>query len=229
MSIIEKIDETEQTKAIIKLWQSLNIEKAVMGFDCGGDSMNDTQWELISAKNESIDNDEIVSYLEDRVYNEVTFYENSDGHYIGEFGKVIVILETEDYEEPTFTYDKQSTSEWNETHYGEFEMALTPAEIKFVESKVLNINGGESGRPTINYKGDFILTDEEEQIAETLPDRLDEFARDCKFEEAEGEQNDWYSWNTDVNDEEDETPTLTEKGIMLKVEQTYTELRDENE
>ena len=211
---------------IIAKWKSLNIKEAVMDFDCGGDSMNETSWVLRNNKNEEVADSDLVSYLDDAVYKEVQFYENSDGHYIGEFGKVIVILE-DDAEQ--FTYKKDSQSEWNETHTDNFEFELTPEEKKFVETKILNINGGDNGSSTINYKGDFILTDEEEAIAETLADRIDDFARDCEFKDAVGEANDWYNWTTDIEQEDDEHPTLAEKGLMIRVETTFTEIKDENQ
>jgi len=209
---------------IIAKWKSLNIKEAVMDFDCGGDSMNETSWVLRNNKNEEVTDSDLVSYLEDAVYKEVNFYENSDGTYLGEFGNVIVTLE-DDAEQ--FTYNKESKSEWNETYSGNFEFELTPEEKKFVETKILNINGGENGSNTINYKGDFILTDEEEAIAETLADRIDSFARDCNFEDAVGDANDWYNWTTDIEQEDDEHPTLAEKSLMIRVETTYTEIRED--
>ena len=214
----------EAIETIIAKWKSLNIKEAIMEFDCGGDSMNDTSWVLKNDKDEEVADTDLVSYLDTEVYKEVQFYENSDGHYIGEFGEVIVTLEDEQ-----FFYNKQSKSEWNETHTDNFEFPLTPAERSFIETKVLNLNGGDNGSSTINYKGDFILTDEEEAIAETLADRIDDFARNCEFKDAVGEANDWYNWTTDIEQEDDEVPTLAEKGLMVRVETTFTELKDENQ
>lgn len=214
----------EAIETIIAKWKSLNIKEAIMEFDCGGDSMNDTSWVLKNDKDEEVGDTDLVSYLDTEVYKEVQFYENSDDHYIGEFGEVIVTLEDEQ-----FFYNKQSKSEWNETHTDNFEFPLTPAEKSFIDTKVLNLNGGDNGSSTINYKGDFILTDEEEAIAETLADRIDDFARDCEFKDAVGEANDWYNWTTDIEQEDDEVPTLSEKGLMVRVETTFTELKDENQ
>ena len=216
----------EAIETIIAKWKSLNIKEAIMEFDCGGDSMNDTSWVLKNDKDEEVADTDLVSYLDTEVYKEVQFYENSDGHYIGEFGEVIVTLEDNGEQ---FFYNKQSKSEWNETHTDNFEFPLTPAERSFIETKVLNLNGGDNGSSTINYKGDFILTDEEEAIAETLADRIDDFARNCEFKDAVGEANDWYNWTTDIEQEDDEVPTLSEKGLMVRVETTFTELKDENQ
>ena len=95
----------EAIETIIAKWKSLNIKEAIMEFDCGGDSMNDTSWVLKNDKDEEVADTDLVSYLDTEVYKEVQFYENSDGHYIGEFGEVIVTLEDNGEQ---FFYNKQS-------------------------------------------------------------------------------------------------------------------------
>jgi len=75
-------------KTEIKLWKENNIERCVMEFSCGGDSMNETDFTLYDKSGEEVICDELTDYFEDIVYKEVDFYEVSDGHYMGEFGQV---------------------------------------------------------------------------------------------------------------------------------------------
>lgn len=152
---------------MIELWKKLNIEQCLMEFSCGGDSMNETEFKFFNSKNEEVDGEELESYFESEVYNQVEFYEVSDGHYMGEFGQVVITLEEEDGEEPFFQYDKQSQSEWEEREVQVMEYELTDSEVKFLTEKVDSIVGGEDGE-AINYKTDCVLSDEEEEISEKL-------------------------------------------------------------
>ncbi len=193
-----------ETNEIIKIWKENNIESCVMEFSCGGDSMNDTNFTLYDKDGKEVDNSEITDYFDSEVYNNVEFYEVSDGHYMGESGNVTITFEEDEDEEDggTFSYDKDATSEWEETIVEDFKFNLTEEEIKFVKEKVSNMNGGDWGEPNVNYKIDCIVTDEEEELVENLMKRIVDECRDYEFEESPGEQQDEIQWTTNEDGNE---------------------------
>ena len=198
-------------------WKKLGIESANMEFSCGGDSMNDYSFVFYTknttpggTENIEVESEELVLFFDRQIFDDVEFYVNSDGHYIGESGNVIINLNDE---EDGFVYDKQAESEWSESYEETINIKLSKEEIEFVKNKVLNINGGTDGDATFNYKVDCIITDEEEEIIEVLGKRLETDCEEYEFEEVEGEQEDWFTWST--NQEVDDVIQFTEKDEML--------------
>jgi hypothetical protein len=206
---------------IIELWKKLDITKGEFIFSCGGDSMNETEFRFWDSKNEEVEDSELENYFESEVYKEVDFYEVSDGHYMGEFGTVIIVLE-EDGDEPYFSYDKESQSEWEERLSEVMKYELTDDEVKFITEKVQSIVGGENGN-AINYKGDCLLSDEEEKISEKLLDNLWNTADDYEFEGADGEPQEWFVFTTSI-DEEDEI-IIEDNKLSVEVQRTYYQLK----
>jgi hypothetical protein len=190
----------EETNEMIELWKKLDIQRCEMEFSCGGDSMNETDFKFFNSQNKQVDGEELEGYFENEVYNEVEFYEVSDGHYMGEFGQVEITLEDVD-DEPYFSYDKQSQSEWEEREVQVMEYELTDSEVKFLTEKVDSIVGGEDGE-AINYKTDCVLSDEEEEISEKLLKDISDTANDFEFENVYGEQQDWFIFTTRIDDED---------------------------
>jgi hypothetical protein len=190
----------EETNEMIELWKKLDIQRCEMEFSCGGDSMNETDFKFFNSQNKQVDGEELEGYFENEVYNEVEFYEVSDGHYIGEFGQVEITLEDVD-DEPYFSYDKQSQSEWEEREVQVMEYELTDSEVKFLTEKVDSIVGGEDGE-AINYKTDCVLSDEEEELSEKLLKDISDTANDFEFENVYGEQQDWFIFTTRIDDED---------------------------
>ena len=204
-----------ETNEMIELWKKLDIQKCEMEFSCGGDSMNETDFTFYNSENKQVDGEELEGYFENEVYNEVEFYEVSDGHYIGEFGQVVITLEEEDSDEPYFQYDKQSQSEWEEREVQVMEYELTDSEVKFLTEKVDSIVGGEDGE-AINYKTDCVLSDEEEEMSEKLLQDISDTAEEFEFENADGEQQDWFNFTTRIGDEDG----IIIEGNKLSVEVT---------
>lgn len=209
----------QQEKTVYQLWRELGISYANYEFDCGGDSMGSTTLTLIGKDGEQISNQEIEDYIENEIYNRVEFYVNSDGHYQGEAGTVEITLD-EDGED--FSYCKSSTSEWCESLTSEIQIELDEKEIAFIKERLLNINGSMDNF-TVNYKTDFILTDEDEELVDKLKDKmygeLSSFRPETKHEVRE-----WYTFTTDIGNKE-----ITFDGNELKVEITneVTEYREE--
>jgi hypothetical protein len=173
----------------IKLWKENNIDRCVMEFSCGGDSMNETDFTLYDKDDNAVECTELTDYFESVVYDEVDFYEVSDGHYMGEFGQVEITLEEDDEDENggIFLYDKQAKGEWEESFTGELYVEVSEKE-KEVLDKLSNFNSSPwDSDMNINYKDDCIILEEEEETLNTLLERIknlsDEFEIDGKGEE----------------------------------------------
>lgn len=205
-------------EAII-LWKELKIASCTMEFSCGGDSMNDWSFAFYSEKGGSIESEELKDYFDAEVFEEVEFYVNSDGHYVGEAGKVEITLNDEG---DAFEYMKDAESEYDEQHTEITDIALPENMIRFIEENVSNINGGENDI-TINFKRDFILSDEEEVLMKELEEKLKEDVNDFMPEqEINGDIKDWRTFTTNDDGEELETLTITENNLKMCVTVTYT-------
>jgi hypothetical protein len=216
-----KTTELTDLQQMIALWKEKGITECSMEFDCGGDQMNDYTFTFYT-KEGQIDCPELDSYFDGEVYNNVEFYVNSDGHYMGEAGVVNIRLEDD---EESFSYTKDAESEWNETFSEVAYFPLTDDYKKFIQDKVQSIVGGEDGE-VINYKSDCILTDEDEALIERLEIELHDFACDVEISEAEGEAGEWFRFSTN-NPEDDDIDddsmgvTITDDGLKISVEKTY--------
>ena len=206
-------------KEIAKLWKELNIAHINFNFNCGGDSMNETDIEIFDTEGKLVENQELADYFDQEVYNRVDFYVNSDGHYLGESGVVVITL---DDEGEGFYYSKDAQSEWSERFTGQAIVTLTDEETAFVLEFVDNINGGDDGF-TINYKKDFIVTDSQEELVAELEGKINEVAYSFEPENAEGEASDWVRYTTNEDDEE---LTLEGNELTLNVEKEYYVYRD---
>jgi hypothetical protein len=203
----------------IQTWKEKNITECVMEFNCGGDQMNDYTF-TFHTKDGEIKCEELDTYFDGEVYKNVEFYVNSDGHYMGEAGVVNITLEDD---EESFSYSKDAESEWSETFSEVGYFPLTEDYKNFIQDKVQSIVGGEDGE-TINYKGDCILTDEDEKLIERLEIDLSDFAGNLEIKEAEGEGGDWFRFTTNALEDDDDDSnglTITDEGLMISVERTY--------
>jgi len=200
-------------------WKKLGIDNANMEFSCGGDSMSDYSFTFYT-KNKSavtgrpenieVESEALISFFDLQIFDDVEFYVNSDGHYIGESGNVVITLNDD---EDGFVYDKQSQSEWSESYEETIHIRLSNSEVEFIKNKILNINGGQDGDATFNYKIDCVITDEEEELIETLGKRLENECETYEFQDVEGEEEDWFTWST--NQEVDDVIQFTEDDKML--------------
>jgi hypothetical protein len=178
--------------------------------------MGDTEFETYNAKGKIIPNNaHITNYLEEDVFKRVEFYECSDGHYQGEAGYVNITLEDN---EDDFSYTKNATAEWNEEFSGNMELELTDVEAKFIRDYVSNFNGGDDD-DNINYSKDFILTDEQNKMLESITERIRDEANDFTPEYADGEEREWYTYEANVSE-------MTGDVLNVVVSKSYTVYRD---
>jgi len=203
---------------IIQLWKELQITHINFEFTCGGDSMNDTTLNIHKGE-EIIENDVIATYFDHEVYNRVEFYVNSDGHYMGESGNVLIELNDEGDE---FNYMKSAQSEWCERITSDVEVELTDEEIEFVREFVRDINGGESEDANFNYKKDFIINQKRKELIDSIGKKVSSVCDDFTPElEGDGEVNDWYSYTTNEDDITDSEVVIKGNKIIVKVSNEY--------
>ena len=210
---------------IINLWKELGVTHINFEYSCGGDSMNDTTLNIHKG-DEIIENDELDSYFDSEVYNRVEFYVNSDGHYQGESGNVLIELNDEGDD---FNFMKSGTSEYNESITSTLEIDLTEDEIAFLKEYVSDINGGESDRTNLNYKKDFILTPKKEELVKSIIEKVDDMCSNFTPDiEEGGEFNDWFSFTTNEDDisDDDEIRFVDNKMLVTITNQYYVFIND---
>ncbi len=210
----------DNIQEIIKLWKELGVEQVKFEFSCGGDSMNDTSITIEGKDGSEIDNVELRDYFDDAVYKRVEFYEASDGHYQGEFGNVYITLSDD---EEDFDYNKSSQSEWSERVGSEVPVELTDEQMKFIKSKVLNING-DCDSLNVNYKNDCILSDKEEELVDDLENTLLDILRDYSPDTDEGEVGEWFTFTTN---EEGEDIKFIGNSVVVQISNEVTIFRDD--
>lgn len=200
-----------EKQKIIQLWKENGVASINFEFDCGGDDMGETTLNILDSKGMAIECKEIEDYFESKIYDNVEFYVNSDGHYMGERGSVNVYLE-EDEEEPYFSYSKSSTEEYNEREQFDEMIELSDEEIEYISLYVNNINTGWGEDINFNYGTDFIKTDRHEELEKSISEKLtkyyDDYEPDMLGELSGGDMN----FNT--NEEEN---VITIEGNKLKV------------
>jgi hypothetical protein len=179
---------------IIKIWKEKNVNRAEFIFSCGGDSMNDTSLYIYDEDDKLVNDSELHSYFEDEVYHKVDFYENSDGHYMGESGTVYIELDND-----IFTYSKSSESEWCESHPSTIEIELTEEERNLILNHVESINGGSDEDCNINFKNDFVITDIIKKSLESIEEKVNDTTAEFKPDDLGEEVTDWYRFESGDN------------------------------
>ena len=157
---------------ILELWKKLNVDEAKFTFSAGGDSMNDTEMALYNEGGERIHDTELEDLLSEEVYNQVNFYEVSDGHYLGEHGEVIIGM---DDDGETLYFNKSSRSEYEETATNAEEVKVEDWVKESILAKIDSISGTPYDSVTmweVNYKGDCIFTDKDEEALSVFIDAI---------------------------------------------------------
>jgi len=165
---------------LIEEWKEKGVDRAEFEFSCGGDSMNDTSLVFFDKESkEIIMSAESKETLDDDIYKEVEFYENSDGHYQGEHGTVLVEFNVEENE---FNYSKSATEEWSESFTDIIELEITPELHKFCKEYVLEISG-ESDYLYIEYAKDFYINSEKLKMLIDIKEIINEALGDHEPED----------------------------------------------
>jgi hypothetical protein len=174
---------------LIKEWLEKEVDRAEFEFSCGSDSMNDTSLVFFDKEDkEVIMSNESRETLDNDIYSNVEFYENSDGHYQGEHGTVLVEFNAEDNE---FNYSKSATSEWSESFSDIIEIEVTPELHKFCKEYIFEISG-EHRYLDIEYEKDFYINSEKSKMLEDIQEIINEAMYNHEPEDtSEGELEDY--------------------------------------
>lgn len=207
-------------------WKKLGITECRMEFSCGGDSMNDYSFNYYKNK-KKVESEYLDKYFEDEVFKNVNFYEASDGYYQGESGEVIITMieDEEDENGVYFNYDKQARAEYNESYDNVIDIELTKDEFELLKNKITNINGGTDENVNVNYKGDVILSNKEIEVLQSLKDKIYETSEQYEPDQ-EGELSDWYSFTTDIEEEDNQEVIIENHKLKLNVSKTMVVYRD---
>lgn len=207
----------------IALWNEKGIVRAEMEFYCGGDEMGDYSFTYFDADDKEVECSDLDKFFNEEVFQQVEFYVNSDGHYMGESGTVHIELEDEEEygEEIDFNYNKCAESEWNETLTNTIRIKLTDEQIEYLKEYVSSFNGGSDEEANFNYSKDFIMTDEHERIEKEIGDILDETTRDYE-PETDNEVNEWFNY-------QNEEPMFdTDNTLLVEMNNETTIFRSED-
>lgn len=190
--------KSRQMSDLVKKWKEAGVSQAHYEFSCGGDSMNETDLIFYDENESVIDGVDFESELEDLIYKRVDFYEASDGHYMGESGKVVIYLDDED----ELTFEKESMSEWCEDVTEQILVPLTDEEKAFIDEYVISINDTRWDGAFENYKKDFILNDKLEATLKSIKSKFNTFSHKIFDMIEDGEvHDDSTSYTTDVNED----------------------------
>lgn len=209
-------------KNVIKLWKKLKIRECILTFDCGGDSMGNTDFIFTDVNDKEVESEELTGFFNESIYNKVEFYVNSDGHYQGESGTVTI---TYNEEQKDFDYDKSSQSEWTEQSVNIIEVELTDEMVNFIKENISNINGGSDGGIIVNYKKDLILSDADEKLVEELENLIETKTSEYEPDDVP-EIDEWYTFTTNNPDSSLEELTLEGNNLKIEITNSYTEFKD---
>lgn len=177
----------------IKEFKDKGVSRGEMEFSAGGDSMSDYTITLFDENDNEVNNvDVLVSFLEDEIFRRVTFYEVSDGHYMGESGVVHIELNGDD-EDEDFYFSKSAEAEWNEHIDSELKIKLTQEQADFIRKNISSVNGGYDEGVNINYSRDFIMTDKDEATQKSIEELIEEETANFS-PDIDEECNDWFRY-----------------------------------
>jgi len=183
---------------LIKKWKEYNIDRAEFEFTCGGDSMGDTELVFYDKDNNEVEVD-FNSEIENEIYNNITFYDASDGHYQGEAGTVTVTLVEEEGEEPYFQFDKDAQSEYSERYTDRIQIEFSKEQYDYLEKHVEDIKDNYSIDAIVFlYKIDFFVSPEKELIEKSIMEIIKQTCDDHEYEysgNGELEDSDYYDVN----------------------------------
>lgn len=87
--------------------------------------------------------------------------------------------------------------------------------VEFIQKNISNINGSYDGYATINFKRDFIMSNEDEVLLKEIEDKIFGVVEEYEPQNVDGEVDDWFTYTTNSN--EDTIKELTIVGNSLKV------------
>ena len=162
-------DEVSQIK---ELFTSGKVDKIVWNYQAGGDSINDYS-------NHFYLNDEEVTIegidVSDYVLDIIDIADASDGHYLGEFGNVIITLQDDELQ-----VVKDYQTEWNVSEDEVMYISVSEKQIEVLKKiKSFTLLVYEHSLEDIDFTEDLYITDEMrtaiDNIVENAIDKADDF------------------------------------------------------
>lgn len=162
-------DEVSQIK---ELFTSGKVDKIVWNYQAGGDSINDYSSNFYLKEEEVTIEDIDVS---DYVLDKVDIADASDGHYLGEFGNVIITLEDDELQ-----VVKDYQTEWSVSEDEIMYVSVSEKQIEVLKKiKSFTILVYEHSLEDIDFTEDLYITDEMrtaiDNIVENAIDKADDF------------------------------------------------------
>ena len=170
---------------IIEKWLELNIQRAEFEFYAGGDSMGDTNLMFYNEKDEEVAF-EYKDEIDQMVYDNVEFYVNSDGNYLGEHG--VVNIELDDDNEG-FVFSKSAMSEYCESVADTISLQLEEQEYNYLRDYVsefedsCNVEDITNGYSIFVYSVDFFKDNELSDIEESILAKIKEACNGHSYEQ----------------------------------------------
>jgi hypothetical protein len=162
----------DEVSRIKELFTSGKVDKIVWNYQAGGDSINDYS-------NNFYLNDEEVTIedidVSDYVLDKVDIADASDGHYLGEFGNVIITLEDDELQ-----VVKDYQTEWSVSEDEVMYVSVSEKQIEVLKKiKSFTLSVYEHSLEEINFIEDLYITDEMrtaiDNIIENAIDKADDF------------------------------------------------------
>ena len=162
----------DEVSRIKELFTSGKVDKIVWNYQAGGDSINDYS-------NNFYLNDEEVTIedidVSDYVLDKVDIADASDGHYLGEFGNVIITLEDDELQ-----VVKDYQTEWSVSEDEVMYVSVSEKQIEVLKKiKSFTILVYEHSLEDIDFTEDLYITDEMrtaiDNIVENAIDKADDF------------------------------------------------------
>lgn len=162
----------DEVSRIKELFTSGKVDKIVWNYQAGGDSLNDYS-------NNFYLNDEEVTVedidVSDYVLDIIDIAEASDGHYLGEFGNVIITLEDDELQ-----VVKDYQTEWSVSEDEVMYISVSEKQIEVLKKiKSFTILVYEHSLEDIDFTEDLYITDEMrtaiDNIIENAIDKADDF------------------------------------------------------
>jgi hypothetical protein len=162
----------DEVSRIKELFTSGKVDKIVWNYQAGGDSINDYS-------NNFYLNDEEVTIedidVSDYVLDKVDIADASDGHYLGEFGNVIITLEDDELQ-----VVKDYQTEWSVSEDEVMYISVSEKQIEVLKKiKSFTLSVYEHSLEDIDFTEDLYITNEMstaiDNIIENAIDKADDF------------------------------------------------------
>ena len=181
-----------EEKEAIEIWNKLGIASASVEYEidrnCHLGEISKYSFDFFDEDENSIDKSDdfsdIIEYFTDKIEQFHFDGENSGGwsRYDGRDGTITITLLNDN----TFEYD---VSDYHVVADKDYELAndsieinITEEEFNFLQEYVVDISGGGWRREEINYKKDFVMTKELEEIIYELQEKfVDKMERFIKY------------------------------------------------